>query len=369
MKNILIVGPDRVMPKLFGFANKINDRGYEYTIYTHDRPPKELEVRIKEDFNVTIKYGPKHKKSIFRFIKDFCLFNNLIRKNKYQIAELYSDYHILASFGYLLILFINRVDIILWCRGELYDWRTFSWWQKFYFWVAFKLSSKIILKEKYMMDIVKSIDLNLLDKTIEFHNSVEIPEVKKKYFQGEVVNILFLNMFKKWRNVSFCIDVALELRNRGIDFKMNIVGEKLNESAGLMEESLILKKNIEKHDLASEVKIFSFATNIKSYYEEADIFILPADLIYCNFSLIEAMSFGLIPIVSNKDVDYQLIIEDGVSGFGLPLSADLWVEKIIKLRSDKEQMKSFSEQARRKIIDQYSIDVMLSRYLSSVGLE
>jgi glycosyltransferase involved in cell wall biosynthesis len=368
-RKILIVGPDRVMPKLFYWSKKMKLLGYEYSIYTHDRPTPELADRVISEFNVNIEYGPEHKRSIVRLIKDFFVFNKFLRRNNFQYAELYSDYHILASFGYLLILYLNQIHIILWCRGELYDWNSFSWWKKFYFKCAFRLSDKIVLKEKYMMDIFDSLNLNVSNKIVELHNSVEIQESERIAPANQEIRILFMNMFKEWRNVTFCIDVAAALKMRGVNFTMNIVGEKQNESPGLDEQSFFLHRKVETYNLEDEVKILPFTHNPKHYYLASDIFILPADLIFCNYSLIEAMGYGLIPFVFDKDKDYKLIIDQGVSGFGLPLNVDVWVENIIALIRNPEAMMNVSNSAKKKIRDFYSLDVVFDKFFNEVGYD
>lgn len=61
------------------------------------------------------------------------------------------------------------------------------------------------------------------------------------------------------------------------------------------------------------VDVYGFVKNIKDIMKDYKFFILPADVILANYALLEAMSFGLVPIIYPGD-GYEVIIEDGVNG-------------------------------------------------------
>lgn len=365
MYKILIIGADRVMPKLFYFVEHLKNLGLGYAIYTHDVTPDA--ERYAVEYGVDILHGPPHRKSISRMINDLYQLIVRVRRKRFRHAELYSDYHIIASLAYFFILKLKGMPIILWCRGELYDWDKFRWWQRLYFRIVIPNVRMVILKEAYMKGTLKKAGFRIDEHFMELHNTVPLPEVTRSAFKAKKINLLFLNMFKPWRNVTFCIDVATGLRRAGVDFSMKIVGEK-NDARELVEQARKLHAAIRAHGMENFVSVHPFSCNPQNQYLEGDIFLLPADLIYCNYALIEAMAYGLVPVVSNADKDYLRIIEEEVSGYGRPLDAAQWVDVILKLANDRNYARQISANARRRIEMFYSTEHMFTKYCSAIGI-
>jgi len=72
--------------------------------------------------------------------------------------------------------------------------------------------------------------------------------------------------------------------------------------------------------------------------------------------LIEAMSVGK-PVIGTNRGGVPEIIDDGVNGFLVePKNADALAAKIEELAADDEKRKRFSQQARKKVINQFDID-------------
>lgn len=360
---ILIVGADRVMPKLFYFAGCWARQDTGFTVYSHD---------IGEDaqghaarFGARIEPSPPHSRNPLRLLKDFAWLFAAMRRTRYRHAELYCDYHMLASLGYLLILWLLRVPVVVWFRGELYDWPVFTWWQRGFVRLAVKLGSVVVLKESYMAATLRDAGIRAEAKTVHLHNTIPLPEAGAKPFDRPALDLVFVNMFKNWRNVPFCIDIAVALRERSIPFSMRIIGDKPDEPA-LDEVAQELRAGIARHGLGSLVTVEPFTTQPQAIFRAGELFILPADLIYCNYALLEAMGHGLIPVVFDQDEDYRQIIEDEVSGFGLPLDAGRWAETIAMLHADRDKARTMSRAARQRIIDKFTVDAMFDRYAALV---
>lgn len=357
VKKILVIGADRVMPKLFYFADHLRALDTRYVVYTHERT--EDAVRYAEKYGAEIVQAPAHRKSAWRMLEDAVTLFRATRDPSLVHAELYSDYHILASLMYFMVLRTRRVPVVLWCRGELYDWKHFSWWQRLYFRIVVPRASLVILKETYMRGTLEAAGIRAAS-VLELHNTVPLQPITEPD-ESKEIRLLFLNMFKTWRNVSFLPEVAAALRRRGVPFEMSIVGEK-SDSPGLVEEAQKLRAAVTAHGVADCVNVYPFSSNPSDHYRNADIFLLPANLIYCNYALLEAMSYGQVPLVNNADQDYRLIIEDAVSGYGLPLDAELWAARIAELASNRELHRSMSQSARRRIESQFSTSAAFDRY-------
>lgn len=360
---ILIVGADRVMPKLFYFAHCWARHDAGFTVYSHD---------IGEDaqnhaarFGARIEPSPPHSRSLFRLLKDFAWLFSALRRTRYRHAELYCDYHMLASLGYLVILRMFRVPVVVWFRGELYDWPVFRWWQRGFVRLAVKLGSVVVLKEAYMAATLKDAGIEAEGKTVHLHNTIPLPDARPKAFDGPSLDLVFVNMFKSWRNVPFCVDIAVALRQRAVPFTLRIVGDKPDEPA-LDDVAQTVRAAIARHDLGAQVWVEPFTTSPQAIFGPGELFILPADLIYCNYALLEAMGHGLVPLVFDQDQDYRQIVEDEDSGFGLPLDADRWAATIAALHEDRAKARKMSVAARQRIIDKFTVDAMFDRYAGLV---
>jgi len=365
MKRILIIGADRVMPKLFYFARHLRALDIGYTVYTHDSDDTARTYAAQA--GAVLEPGPAHKRSVRRMLHDLRMLWQLTGRTRFAHAEMYSDYHILASLGYFLVLRLRGIPVVLWCRGELYYWPSFRWWQRFYFHWVIPRAKLVILKETYMRDTLAQAGIHVRDNILELHNTIPLPSHFEVRSCERPVRLLFMNMFKPWRNVWFCAEVAAELDRRGIDFTMSVVGDKA-ASEGLADEGQKLRESIAKYGLQERVSVHPFSSETEGHLRIGDVFLLPADLIYCNYALLEAMSHGLIPVVNSADADHARIVDHGINGFGLPLDAVAWADAIAVLIQDRDKAQAMSKAARQRIEDDYSTEQAFGRYNAATGL-
>ncbi len=353
------------MPKLFYFSNLMKANNYKYFVYTHDH--SEFAKRCCNDFDVEILYAPPHKKSITRFVVDFFTFYKNLKKNSFNHIELFFDYHVFATFFYFIISRICKTPIITWCRGELYDWNEWPLWKKMVLKYVVRNSRIVVLKELYMKEVL---DENKIYPKAELHlyNTVETLVKRKKLVEGKPVRLLFLNMFKPWRHVDFCVEIAKELRSKKIDFCFDIVGENYTSQI-LIDEVINLKNKIIQNGLGEYMKVYEFTEKPHYFYEQNDIFILPADLIFCNYSLLESMNYGLVPIIYNKDKNHTIIVENGVSGFALELDSTKWAEIISNLAQDINYFHTMSINSNNRIKEKFSTDATIKKYLEKIKKE
>jgi glycosyltransferase involved in cell wall biosynthesis len=212
----------------------------------------------------------------------------------------------------------------------------------------------VILKEKYMRGVLEENGLLQEEKTCEIHNAVDLPNCAPKALSEAIVpRLLFLNMFKPWRRAEFILEVARRLRTIRNQFHIDIVGDKAAYGI-LVEETNRLRSRISAYGLDANVSIHPFTSCPTTYYQRSHIFLLPADLVFCNYALLEAMSYGMVPYVSNVDHGYIQIITDDVSGYGLPLDADGWASKIHGVLSDPQKYAMLSANARNTVRQHFS---------------
>jgi len=141
---------------------------------------------------------------------------------------------------------------------------------------------------------------------------------------------------------------------------MNIVGflgKKAPKAVADREARVRMK--IANKDVPIELHQWTTEPNI--WFDDADVFLLPADVVFPNYSLLEAMSLGVPPIVQESNGS-ELVVTDEVDGYILPPEVHRWKECMLRLIEDADLRKKMGEAARLKVTDMYSIDGYLKKY-------
>jgi glycosyltransferase involved in cell wall biosynthesis len=79
----------------------------------------------------------------------------------------------------------------------------------------------------------------------------------------------------------------------------------------------------------SNLTVLSFISNPSEFYKKARFFVLPAEVVFANNALLEAMSYGVVPLISRQSGS-ELIVEDGVSGFLFDHNQESFKEAMLK---------------------------------------
>lgn len=150
------------------------------------------------------------------------------------------------------------------------------------------------------------------------------------------------------------LDIFLEIAAKIIENKKNvrfvIVGD------GPLRESLELtckSKGIDSH-----VHFAGFQANVKPYLEDMDIFLMTSDYEGLPVSLLEAMSMSIVPVSTNVG-GISEVVKDGVNGFLVKKGdKDQLLNKILYLIDNKTELVRLKNEARKTIVERYSIEKM-----------
>ena len=208
--------------------------------------------------------------------------------------------------------------------------------------IIYKTATQVWIRELWMKDALlnlKRADFFFLSNAItissEFSHSYN-----KKY------DFIWCNSFKKWRNIDWFID-------------------NLNKDSFFDNSSVILgmlEKNKTTDEVESYVKnnkpikctLLNFQ-NPQEYFLNAKFFILPADIVYLNFALLEAMSYGVVPIVSDVEGTSE-IVDHGINGIVAKHLKEGLEEAMIKaINMSDDEYVIMSKSARKKVIEKFSV--------------
>lgn len=131
---------------------------------------------------------------------------------------------------------------------------------------------------------------------------------------GVPLRLLSIGKFEPRKNHRLLLKVLKQLKDDGLDFEATFVGE-VSSSSHFKEHALVVQEidNLNLHDRVSVATNVSHQ-DMSKYYENADLFILPASNEPASISLLEAMGYGL-PVICADTCGTRWYIEEGKTGF------------------------------------------------------
>jgi glycosyltransferase involved in cell wall biosynthesis len=119
------------------------------------------------------------------------------------------------------------------------------------------------------------------------------------------VDFLWLNRLIPERRSDWFIKV---LGNKEFEHTDNIMAGFLTKTSYTKEQDYVLNNK------PNNLKTLDYVSHPSTLYINAKFFVLPAKIIFANNALLEAMSYGVVPIVTNAP-GANLIIEHERNGF------------------------------------------------------
>ncbi|TQV84229.1 glycosyltransferase family 4 protein [Exilibacterium tricleocarpae] len=296
------------------------------------------------------------KKFSANYFIEFFQFVFLLIKEKPDLVEFY-----LHQFGRLGVLFeilkigsclFFRTPITVICTGrELLDFGRSRFLKDLSVKLALRCSKRFQIKESYMLSKLDEFDIVPREKAKFIHNGVfeGLSKCQFKKSKDQKV-VLFFNSFKVWRNVDLLAEAALELVRRRNDVVFLLVGARNRNEVDSVSN---IVQRISPQD-RWRVQIHQMNDNREFYYGLADLFVLPADLVWLNNSVLEAMLLE-VPVLL-PDVEWvDKIVADGVSGFVHEhKNLSSLVSKIdYFLDIDKQSVSAIVSRAKAEVLDKF----------------
>ncbi|MCU4494115.1 glycosyltransferase [Acinetobacter guillouiae] len=235
--------------------------------------------------------------------------------------------------------------------------------------ICLRFANTIYAKEHHHIKTIKSINPKLLNKVEKIYNCVPILDEKPNFDIASQKDFLYANAVIEKRNVTSLIKALSDLRSMNVSFSAAIYGfNSISNDVYAPRGTPYSEKALELYyelKLEESVQVFGFVNNIKEVMKGYKFFILPAEIILANYALLEAMSFGLVPIIYPGD-GYEVMIEDGVNGI---VAYDFNLVKAMEraLSLSESEYKKMSDAAYSKIKQDFSLElwkIKLSKHLN-----
>ena len=332
--------------------------------------PNKYEIDILEYFHFNIKKEPvndninilppivdvNHTNKIDKFYKMFLVrYHPSILRKKYTPKKY--DYEIAFTKMIPSFLLDYSRKTIIWLHGEVNEKtdkkRDLKLQEKY-----FKMVDKIIMISKYNYDLTIERFPYLKDKTEMIYNSFNFKLINEKASletlpKSKVPILLCLGRLDEVKNPLKLLEVAKKLKEKKIKFKLQYIGH-----GDLMDE---LKKRIKSFDLENEVEVLGFKENPYPYIKNSTLLVQMSK--YEGFPTIfaEGLCLGK-PFVCAKVGGAYELSDDNKCGYVIDnMDVDLFVEKVIRLLTDKKLYHQFSEHG-KKNIDKFNIDKQISSF-------
>ena len=351
---------------VLGLEHFIDKIGYQAFVYSKNNVPVKYLVSNKngnseyfaERYNADIEILPTSKiKAFFSYLKNIIVY-------KPTFVEIYVTGRMFLF--YVIASFLLKKKILIILRGQELTHRAGKNKSTHYIRhkIGVALAHKYILKEENLIKLylANGYDRN---KYVEVFNSIPMPE-QETIEQNREIDLLYLNSITKDRKVFFLVKVIEKVLQ--VKPQLNIILTGFNtldnpiHSFDPEQENQIISYLKEKK-LEEKIKIQGFTKDPRAYHSKAKIFLFPTDIVFLNYSLLESMSYGTVPIVSDGEGATRIVNED--NGYVLPLDEDLWVKTIIELLENRELLEKKSIQAKKTVEENFSIDTWFQKMMQA----
>ena len=207
--------------------------------------------------------------------------------------------------------------------------------------------------EHYFRKTARHFDVQFLPNAIDYEN-FHCSEDQQPSPKLRLVNV---GSYQDKKNQRFLVVVAKVLRERHIDFEMNLLGdgEKFNAVASLIKENHL------------ETTVFQRGNveNVAECLWQSDIYIHSAYYEPFGLVLVEAMAAGL-PIVTLDGRGNRDLIEQGKNGYMVyEQNAEQFADRILEIWNDKQkyqEMSAFAQEFARQYDIKPYVDKLLKIY-------
>ncbi|MBQ8319648.1 MAG: glycosyltransferase family 4 protein [Clostridia bacterium] len=169
-------------------------------------------------------------------------------------------------------------------------------------------------------------------------------------------SFLMIGRLAQQKNYEMALQAIQKVKETYPDIHLDIFGK------GGLEETL--KEQIKELGLTDNVALCGWTQDSIGEYRKHDGYLLTSDYEGMPNALMEAMAVGLPCISTNCDTGPSDLIEDGKSGFLIPVGdVDALAESILKvIKMSSEQRESIGQAARKRMQENFNNKVIAERW-------
>ena len=360
---LLLIGEEHVRDKVARHYDALErERGIETHYFVDDRSG--ITRQVQQGQPMRVHYAPDPSRGVRGVLSYWAGFRRCLDEVKPDVLEVYTSINfrlIVPMMMYAAARGVPRVGV---CRGELWPpvLAGYDRLSRALMLQGLRMCQLIVYKELYMDEQLE----RLVPGVPRMLWSNAIPVGPEPAYERDANEVLFLNFFKDWRNLDLVVRAAPLVKARVPDVRFRLVGgtEHLERSGGFYAELSDYERGIleliDRCGARDYVQVLPFTTRVQPYYDAAKVYLLPADLVFCNYALLEAMERGVPAVVSaDRDENATRIVQDGVNGRVVALDERALADAIVEMLTDEERRREMGRQARRTILESFDLHAWL----------
>jgi glycosyltransferase involved in cell wall biosynthesis len=139
------------------------------------------------------------------------------------------------------------------------------------------------------------------------HNVIQLPDFEERNFEEKDIDFLWVNSLKDFRKVDWFLNAlkSPELKHSKAVL-LGLTDVRKDEAIYKMQIEMLAQK-------PNNLEVVPY-TSPQEFYRRSRYFILPTSLVFLNNALLEAMSYGVVPIITNAEGS-DLVIDNRKNGF------------------------------------------------------
>lgn len=359
---LLLIGEEHVRDKVARHYDLLEDEaGIETHYFVDDRSGITRRVQEARERPLRVTYAPVPSARPRAVLQYWAAFRRCLERVRPDVLEVYTAIHFGVLYPMVQYARARGVRVSVVCRGELYPpvfYGETSAAGRWFFARILRAAGLVLYKELYMPEMLDRLAPGV--PRFLWANAVPVRAEPRCERDGDVV--LFLNFFKRWRNLDVVVRAAARVRERVPGVRFELVGGA-DELAGrgafyddLAAYEGEIRALVAELGLQECVRIHPFTARVEPWYALAKVYLLPADLVFCNYALLEAMERGVPAVVTDeKDPDARRIVDDGVDGRVVRIDPGEVADAVVELLADEERRLRMARAAHAKVRDRFNL--------------
>lgn len=344
---------------LGGIQRKIIDLlNYIYKTKLSKKLDSEVILRWKTEFDLIPNFSSKRQKifyppRIFPFPRRRMpfffniLFRFIVHPPKIILTHVFSSS--VRSIPLARLMFGKKVRIII-SQDNIFSYENNQWYEKLFVSTIYPMADAIIVQTNISKkDLVKN-------WKIPDNKVVVIPNWSRKIAYKEAkdrdIDVIYCGRFEDQKNLLRLLKICKLLIKQKPDLKVVIIGSGRQES--------LLKDYSSLNNLNSNVSFLTPTNDIDSYLSRSKIFALTSKFEGQPMALLEAMSCGCVPILTDFPGANEYI-SNNTNGF-ISKSDKIFVSNTLECLSNKKLRIKLTKAA-KKTVDQNYSEKNIQKYL------
>ena len=212
----------------------------------------------------------------------------------------------------------------------------------------------VLLNEKYIPMFNNLIDESCEDKYCAIGNPLPFDDVPSVDLEKKDKVLLVVSRLEDGqKNLSKVLNFWKDVEPRCLDWKLEIVGDGPDK---IVYESMSRSMGLRR-------VVFRGTQDPRPYYERSSLFLMTSNIEGWGMTLVEAMQFGCVPIVSNSFASASTIVSHSVDGILVPPCDDAsYVDSMIRLMTD-DSMRNRMAYAALRDCQKFSVEKTVKKWI------